>query len=82
MISGFSEFNGDVLDLRSAPAATSWNGKNSTLGNFLKVTSSGSDTTLSIAPSGSRAGTAIAKLSGAGSLGLADLLSHHSLLTH
>jgi hypothetical protein len=38
-------------------------------------------TTLSIAPNGIGAGTAIALLQGAGNPGLSDLLAHHSLLT-
>ncbi len=79
-ITGFSETNGDVLDLRSALAGTSWNDKPATLGNYLKVTDSGGNTTLSIAASGSGAGTMIATLNGV-TYGLADLLSHHSLLT-
>ena len=36
----------------------SWNGKAAALGNFLKVTDSGGNTTLSIAPTGSGASTA------------------------
>lgn len=62
-------------------AATNWNHKASTLGNYLKVSDSGGSATLAIAPAGSGAGTAIATLNGAGNLGLADLVSHHSLLT-
>jgi Ca2+-binding RTX toxin-like protein len=79
-INGFSETNSDVLDLRAALAATQWNHSAATLANFLQVTSGGGDTTLSIALSGSEAGTAIATLNG-GTFGLTDLLSHHSLLT-
>jgi plastocyanin len=80
-ITSFTELNGDVLDLRSALAATGWNGKSSTLGNYLKVTDSNGNTTLAIASNGTGAGTAIAALNGSGNLGLTDLLSHHSLLT-
>ena len=80
-ISGFSETNGDRLDLRQALAATAWNHNPSTLGAYLMVTDSGGSATLSIAPTGTGTGTAIATLNGSGSLGLADLLSHHSLLT-
>ncbi len=79
-ITGFSETNSDVLDLRSALAGTSWNGKAATLGNYLKVSDSGGNTTLSIAATGSGTGTAIATLNGV-SYGLNDLVSHHSLLT-
>lgn len=80
-ISGFTETNGDVLDLRAALAATNWNHNAATLGNYLKVTNSSGNTMLAIASSGSGAGTGIATLTGAGNLGLADLLSHNSLLT-
>ena len=80
-ITGFTETNGDVLDLRAALAATSWNGKAATLSNYLKVTDGGGSATLLVAPSGSGGGTAVATLNGSGNLGLADLLSHHSLLT-
>jgi hypothetical protein len=45
------------------------------------VTSSGGNTTLAIAANGSGVGTAIATLSGSGNLALADLLSHHALVT-
>ena len=70
-----------MLDLRPALAATTWNHSASTLGNFLKVTDSGGNATLAIAPAGTGAGTAIATLRGAGSLGLSDLLSQHALRT-
>ena len=80
-ITGFSEANGDRLNLAVALAATHWNGQAATLGNYLKVTDNNGSTTLSIAASGIGGGIAIANLSGAGNLGLADLLSHHSLVT-
>ena len=78
-ISNFTETNGDVLDLRSALAAMRWNGLSSSLGNYLKVVSSGGNTTLSVAP-GSGGGTAVAVLQGV-SYGLTDLVSHRSLQT-
>ena len=80
-ISGFSETNGDVLNLQAALAGTKWNGQSSTLANYLKVTDSGGSATLGIVPSGSGSATAIASLVGAGNLGLSDLISHHSLVT-
>ena len=80
-ITGFTETNGDLLDLRQALAATSWNHNAATLGNYLKVTDSGGSATLAIALSGSGAATSIATLNGSGNLLLADLVSHHSLLT-
>jgi hypothetical protein len=80
-ITGFTETNGDVLDLRPALAATLWNGMAATLANYLKVTDSGGSTILSVTPNGIGAGTVIATLSGAGNLGLSDLLSHNALQT-
>ena len=78
-ITGFSTLNGDVLDLRTALAATKWNGGSATLGTYLKVTSGGGDTTLSVTSTGRGVGTAIATLKGAGDLSLSELMSHHSL---
>ena len=80
-ITGFTEINGDALNLRAALAATKWNGQASTLANYLKVTDSGGSATLSIAPTGSGAATAITTLVGSGNLGLSDLISHHSIQT-
>ena len=80
-ITGFTEANGDVLDLRAALGATGWNHQAATLGNYLKVTDSGGSATLLVAASGSGGGVAVATLNGSGNLALADLLSHHSLLT-
>jgi hypothetical protein len=80
-ITGFTETNGDVLDLRQALAATGWNGMAATLANYLKVTDSAGSTILSVAPTGIGAGTLIATLSNGGNLGLSDLLSHNALQT-
>ena len=80
-ITGFTEANGDVLDLRAALAATGWNHQAATLGNYLKVSDSGGSATLLVASAGTGGGVAVATLAGAGNLGLADLLSHHALLT-
>jgi len=80
-IGGFSLASDDVLNVSAALDATKWNGKSSTLGNYLKVSSAAGDTTLAIAPTGSGAGTPIAKLTGTGPLTLADLLTHHALTT-
>ena len=79
-ITGFTEPNGDLLDLRAALASTGWNGKSATLGNYLKVTDSGGNTNIAIAAGGVGAGTPIASLSNTNYL-LADLVSHHLLLT-
>jgi Ca2+-binding RTX toxin-like protein len=80
-ITGFTETKGDQLDLSSALSGTSWNGSAATLANYLKVTSSGGNTTLAIAANGSGGGTAIAELMGAGNLTLANLQSSHSVIT-
>jgi Ca2+-binding RTX toxin-like protein len=79
-IAGFTDTNGDVLDLRSALASAGWKGNQSTLPQYLKVGASAGSTTLSIAKGGSGAGQLVATLSGTGTLTLADLQSHHSLL--
>jgi plastocyanin len=75
-ITNFTDLNGDVLDLRTALAATNWNGQANTLANYVKVTDSNGSTTLSVADKGTGGGTAIALLSGAGNLNLSDLLAH------
>ena len=80
-ISGFTEWNRDVLDLRPALARTNWDQRAATLGNYLKVTDSAGSATLAIAATGSGAGTVIATLTGSGSLGLNDLIGRDSLLT-
>ena len=79
MITGFSETNGDLLDLRTALSATAWDHQANTLATYLKVTDGSSGTTLSIAATGNGSATAIALLNGSGNLGLADLISHNSL---
>ena len=53
LIKNFTLTNGDVLNLGAALHETGWNAQASTLGAYLKVTSGGGNTTLSIAPSGS-----------------------------
>jgi Ca2+-binding RTX toxin-like protein len=79
-ISGFNEANGDILDIRNALAATSWNHSAATLGTYLQIVSSPSQTSIAITPNGTGPSSTIAVLSGSGNLALADLLSHHSLL--
>jgi hypothetical protein len=80
-ISGFTETNGDLLDLQASLAGTTWTGDPAMLSHYLLVTSSKGNTTLSIASQGSGPGTPVAVLVGAGNLGLSDLLSHNSLFT-
>jgi hypothetical protein len=79
MITGFSETNGDVLNLVSPLQAAGWNIL-APLSNYLKVTDSGNNTTLSIASGGQGTGITIAVLNGSPNLGLSDLLSHNSLV--
>jgi plastocyanin len=74
-ISGFSEGNGDIINLLTPLQAAGWNVLQP-VGNYLKVTNSGSTTTLSIAAGGSGSGVALAVLTGAGGYALPDLQSH------
>ncbi|OYV34958.1 MAG: hypothetical protein B7Z80_19775 [Rhodospirillales bacterium 20-64-7] len=67
---------GDTLDLRTALAATNWNGAASTLASYLSVTNSGQAAVLSIAPTAGGAGVAIATLNGASGTTLSGLLAH------
>jgi hypothetical protein len=75
-ISHFSLTNGDILNLASALAATTWNFQSSTLGNYLKVSESGGNALIGIASTGTGAGTTIADLVGVSNLTLATLLPH------
>jgi hypothetical protein len=68
--------NGDTLDLRSALAATTWNGSASTLANYLAVTNLSQGTVLSIAPTSGGTGVAIATINGAAGTTLSSLLAH------
>jgi Ca2+-binding RTX toxin-like protein len=74
-IIGFTETNGDLLDMRLALGATNWNGSLSTLANYVKVTASGGNSFVSVAQNGTGSGIQIAQLNG-GSYGFADLTSH------
>lgn len=66
---------GDTLDLRSALAATNWNGSASTVSNYLKVANTTNGTVLSIAPTSGGAAMAIVTL-GATTTNLSGLLAH------
>jgi hypothetical protein len=66
----------DTLDLRTALAATDWNGASSTLSNYLTVTDSAQGATLSIAPTSGAAGVVIATIGGASSANLSSVLAH------
>jgi Ca2+-binding RTX toxin-like protein len=80
-INGFQLTNGDLLNVDAALRQAGWNGNQATLGNYFKVTDSGGNATLAIAPGGNGAGTAIAELNGIGNITLATLLGDHVLMT-
>jgi Ca2+-binding RTX toxin-like protein len=80
-ITGFSETNGDVLNLSNTLLAAGYIPLLTNLSNYLKVTNSGSSTIISIAPGGSGSGVQLAVLNGSAGLGLTDLLSHNSVIT-
>ena len=75
-IYGYVLQNGDTLDLRAALASTKWNGTERTLGNYLSVATINNNAVISLSPSGSRAGSAIATLQGTGAVTLTTLLQH------
>ena len=75
-IFGYVLQNGDTFDLSNALAATTWNGTEGTLGNYLSVSTSNNSAVLSLSPTGSGAGTAIATLQESGPVTLAGLLQH------
>lgn len=67
---------GDTLDLKTALAATGWNGATSTLPNYLTVSESAQGATLSIAHASGGAGIAIATIEGLTTVNLTTLLAH------
>ena len=67
---------GDTLNLTTVLAATDWNGSTSTLQNYLTVASSGTNATVSIAPTSGGSSVAIATISGAIGLSLSGLLAN------
>ena len=70
--------NGDKLDLRPLLAGTNWKGDLPSIGNFIKLTTSGSSAVISVDPSGVANGAtyAVGKLEGSGALSLNTLLAH------
>ena len=68
--------DGDTLDLRSALAATTWNGSAATLANYLTVSNPSQGTVLSIASTSGGTGVAIATINGATGTSLSSLLAH------
>jgi hypothetical protein len=79
-ITGFTETNGDILYLGSTLLAAGYPQQGGNVANYVKVTDSGSNTILSIVPGGSGSAVTVAVLNGSANLGLADLLSHNSLI--
>jgi serralysin len=70
--------NGDVFDLRSLLAQTSWNGTESTLSNFLSVGMNGTNGQLTVDPTGIAGGAShiAAVFEASGQMGLSTLLAH------
>jgi hypothetical protein len=73
---GYVLLNADTLDFRPALSKTAWDGSSATLGSFLRVTMSGADATIAMAPTAGGAFTSVATLRASGSLDLAGLLTH------
>ena len=67
---------GDTLDLKTALAATNWNGAASTLSKYLTVADTAKGAVLSIAPTSGGVGVAIATINGATTANLTGLLAH------
>ncbi len=67
---------GDTLDLRTALAATNWNGSASTLTNYLTVADLAQGATLSISATSGGSGVAIATIDGTATATLSSLLAH------
>jgi hypothetical protein len=66
----------DTLDLKTALAATDWNGSTSTLANYLTVADSATGAILSVAATSGGSGVMIATIDGANTASLTDLLAH------
>ena len=77
-IHGSALTNGDVFDLRSLLAATSWNGASASLGDFLKVSMSNNSAVLSVDPSGTAGGASsiVATFEASGQVNLAAMSAH------
>jgi serralysin len=79
-IFGYVLQNSDMFDLRPLLAATTWNGSQSTLANYLQTTASsdGANTMLVVTPSGGTTGNSYtaATFNGSGVISLPTLLSH------
>ena len=68
--------NGDTFDLRSALAATNWNGASSALSQYLHLSSKGGVETLSISSKANGSSAAVAQFENTGSFSLTTFLAH------
>jgi hypothetical protein len=70
--------NADQLDLRQMLQGTNWNSNPASIGNFVKLTASGSNELVKVDPSGVTGGSlyTVGKLESSGSVSLATLLAH------
>ena len=77
-IYGSALTNGDVLDLRSLLAATSWNGTSASIGNFLKVSMSNNSAVFSVDPTGTAGGASyfVATFEASGQANLSAMSAH------
>jgi hypothetical protein len=75
-IFGYVLLNGDTLDFRAALGATSWNGAQATVGNFLHVTGVGGNAVVWLSTTSNGSALPIAELQGAGQVTLSELLAH------
>ena len=77
-IYGYTLSNGDKFDLRSLLAQTSWKGDIASIGNFLKVSTSGNNGLLKVDPTGVAGGAShlVATFESSGPMNLATLLAH------
>jgi len=76
---GYAFQNGDTFDLKSALAATAWNGSIPTIGQFLHISKSGNDAVVSISATAAMTGTKIADFHDSGAVSLTTLLARSVL---
>ena len=76
VINGTVLTNGDIFDLRTALATTTWDHQAGSLGSYLTLSSSGGNALVTLIPTGTGPGSVIAQLNGAGNVSLATFLSH------
>ncbi len=69
----------DTLDFRAALAGTTWDGSNSTIGNYLSVGTSGNSAVISLSQTSGGPGTALVKLENSGPMTLSQVLAHATI---